>query len=115
MSDEAVRRAWRAWVMDPVPEKAQAWAAAQARTMAPPKDGPIDEALGAACASIRARKAVERLGVKTLVELARKTENEVLAVRNCGVVTLGELRKVLHAHGAGFDCRLGIDLSVIST
>jgi DNA-directed RNA polymerase subunit alpha len=49
--------------------------------------------------SVRARKALERLGVKTLGELATKTEPELLACRNFGQTSLNEVQQRLAEYG----------------
>jgi DNA-directed RNA polymerase alpha subunit len=97
MSDEAVRRAWRTWLMDPTPENAQAWAKAQARTMSPPADVEINEISN--MLTVRARKALERLGVRRLSQLAERSERDLLSLKNCGVTTVGVIREMLKAHG----------------
>jgi len=49
--------------------------------------------------SVRARKAIESLGIKTLGELASKTEAELLACRNFGQTSLNEIRQRLADYG----------------
>jgi len=49
--------------------------------------------------SVRARSALERLNVKTLGELASKTEPELLACRNFGQTSLGEIHQRLAEYG----------------
>jgi DNA-directed RNA polymerase subunit alpha len=49
--------------------------------------------------SVRARKALERLNVKTLGELAIKTEAEMLACRNFGQTSLNEVKQRLAEFG----------------
>ncbi len=51
--------------------------------------------------SVRARRALERLGVKTLGELASKTEPELLACRNFGQTSLNEVVQRLNEYGLG--------------
>ena len=49
--------------------------------------------------SVRARRALERLNVKTLGELASKTEPELLACRNFGQTSLNEVQQRLAEYG----------------
>lgn len=49
-----------------------------------------------------AEKTIRRLGVKTIRELAAKSENEILGVRQVGIVTLDNLRRLLREHGTDF-------------
>jgi len=49
--------------------------------------------------SVRARRALELLRVKTLGELASKTEAELLACRNFGQTSLNEIRQRLGEYG----------------
>ena len=49
--------------------------------------------------SVRSRKAIESLGVKTLGDLASKTEAELLACRNFGQTSLNEIRQRLTDYG----------------
>ena len=52
--------------------------------------------------SVRARKACMKLGCKTLRELSKKRESDVIEINTAGVVTLDELRKELAKHGLTF-------------
>ena len=45
--------------------------------------------------SVRARKCLERLNLRTLNELTRKTEAELLGVKNFGVTSLNEIKKAM--------------------
>jgi DNA-directed RNA polymerase subunit alpha len=49
--------------------------------------------------SVRSRKALERLGVKTLGDLANKTETELMACRNFGQTSLNEVQQRLAEYG----------------
>jgi DNA-directed RNA polymerase subunit alpha len=49
--------------------------------------------------SVRARRALERLGVKTLFELINKTEAELLGCKNFGVTSLNEIKERLSSYG----------------
>ena len=52
--------------------------------------------------SVRARRALESLNVRTLGELAAKTEAELLACRNFGQTSLNEIRQRLGEYGLQF-------------
>jgi hypothetical protein len=52
--------------------------------------------------SVRARKTLNRLEIKTWGELARRTERELLDVKGFGMTTLYELREKLKAKGFAF-------------
>jgi len=60
-------------------------------------DTPLDSILTGF--GLRALKAVNGLGVKTLRELASKTEVDVLMVRGCGNTALHEIRNLLKRYG----------------
>ena len=49
--------------------------------------------------SVRSRKALERLGVKTMGDLANKTETELMACRNFGQTSLNEVQQRLAEYG----------------
>jgi DNA-directed RNA polymerase subunit alpha len=49
--------------------------------------------------SVRARRALERLGVKTVLELINKTEAELLGCKNFGVTSLNEIKERLSSFG----------------
>jgi DNA-directed RNA polymerase subunit alpha len=49
--------------------------------------------------SVRARKCLERLGIHTLADLTRKTDAELLGVKNFGVTSLNEIKKALSNAG----------------
>jgi len=51
--------------------------------------------------SVRASKCVERLGVRTLGELAELSNSDILACRNTGETTLAEIRARLAERGLG--------------
>ncbi|MHC4362165.1 MAG: tetratricopeptide repeat protein [Planctomycetota bacterium] len=53
--------------------------------------------------SVRARKCLQRLGLRTIGELVRKTEAELLGVKNFGVTSLNEIKKALG--NLGFELR----------
>ena len=45
--------------------------------------------------SVRARKCLMRLNLRTIGELTKKTEAELLGVKNFGVTSLNEIKKSL--------------------
>jgi DNA-directed RNA polymerase subunit alpha len=49
--------------------------------------------------SVRARRALSRLGVKTLLDLIQKTEAELLGCKNFGVTSLNEIKDRLTGFG----------------
>ncbi len=49
--------------------------------------------------SIRARKCLEQLNIKTIGELISKTEAELLGVKNFGITSLTEIKQVLEKTG----------------
>jgi len=51
--------------------------------------------------SVRARRALDRLGVKTVLELINKTEAELLGCKNFGVTSLNEIKESLEGLGLG--------------
>ena len=64
----------------------------------PPASG---EPVSVLTLSVRARKCVERLGVRTLGELAALSDDDILACRNTGETTLAEIRARLAERGLG--------------
>jgi len=51
--------------------------------------------------SVRARKALQMLGVQTLGDLATRTEAELMGVKNFGATSLDEIRGKLTGYGLG--------------
>ncbi len=49
--------------------------------------------------SVRSRKALQRLGIVTVGDLAAKTEPELMAVKNFGQTSLDEIKQQLARHG----------------
>ena len=49
--------------------------------------------------SVRSRKALQRLGVTTLGELAQHSEAELMAIKNFGQTSLNEIKRALAAYG----------------
>ncbi len=51
--------------------------------------------------SVRARKALQILGIQTLGDLAARTEAELMGVKNFGATSLTEVKAKLQEHGLG--------------
>jgi DNA-directed RNA polymerase subunit alpha len=49
--------------------------------------------------SVRSRKCLEKLNIRTLAELTKKTEAELLGVKNFGVTSLNEIKKAVEGFG----------------
>ena len=49
--------------------------------------------------SVRARKALQLLGIQTIGDLAARTEAELMGVKNFGQTSLDELKALLTQHG----------------
>ncbi|MHC4154580.1 MAG: tetratricopeptide repeat protein [Planctomycetota bacterium] len=49
--------------------------------------------------SVRSRKALQKLGVRTLGELIKKTDAELLGCKNFGITSLNEIKKALDNFG----------------
>ncbi|HUT30505.1 MAG TPA: DNA-directed RNA polymerase subunit alpha C-terminal domain-containing protein [Sedimentisphaerales bacterium] len=49
--------------------------------------------------SVRARKCLQKLSIRTLGELTKKTEAELLGCKNFGVTSLNEIKKALEGYG----------------
>ena len=49
--------------------------------------------------SVRARKCLQKLNIRTLGELIAKTEAELLGVKNFGVTSLNEIKKMVNSLG----------------
>ena len=49
--------------------------------------------------SVRARKAIQLLGIHTIGDLAARTEAELMGVKNFGQTSLDELKQILAANG----------------
>ncbi len=61
----------------------------------------LNKTIGEMGLSVRARRALERLGVKTVLELINKTEAELLGCKNFGVTSLNEIKESLEGLGLG--------------
>jgi DNA-directed RNA polymerase subunit alpha len=51
--------------------------------------------------SVRSRKALQRLNINTLAELAGRTEDELLGCKNFGHTSLNEIKQQLASFGLG--------------
>lgn len=51
--------------------------------------------------SVRARKALQVLGIQTMGDLAGRTEAELMGVKNFGATSLDEVKERLTQHGLG--------------
>ena len=49
--------------------------------------------------SVRARKCLQKLNIRTLGELIRTTEAELLGCKNFGVTSLNEIKRMLSSYG----------------
>ena len=49
--------------------------------------------------SVRSRRCMERLGVRTVRELINKTEVELMSAKNFGMTSLNEIKKKLAEMG----------------
>lgn len=55
----------------------------------------LEKSIGELELSVRARRALDRLGVKSILELISKTEAELLGCKNFGVTSLNEIKERL--------------------
>ena len=51
--------------------------------------------------SVRSRKALQRLNIQTIGELANRTEDELLGCKNFGQTSLNEIKQILASFGLG--------------
>lgn len=49
--------------------------------------------------SVRSRKCLQKLKIRTLGDLVHKTEAELLGVKNFGVTSLNEVKKIISSFG----------------
>lgn len=73
----------------------------------PMKETPQEQGAGAIPVeqvefSIRARRVLDQLGIRTMGELASRSEAELLSQKNFGQTSLNELRQKLHENGLDF-------------
>lgn len=64
-------------------------------------DHVLNKPVGELELSVRSRKALQRLGVNTVGELATRTEAELLGVKNFGQTSLSEIKERLQELGLG--------------
>jgi DNA-directed RNA polymerase subunit alpha len=74
-------------------------AAPEAAAVAPQNEGVLATPIAQVDFSVRARKAMETLKVRTLGDLAALTEADLLTCRNFGQTSLNEIRQRLSDHG----------------
>lgn len=60
--------------------------------------------------SVRATNCLKDANIKTIGELANKTESELLSFKNLGKKTLWELREILHSFGLKFNNETAISI-----
>ncbi len=70
-----------------------------AGTMSPDEQAVLNRRVEDLNLSVRARKCMVRLGIQTVGELIRHTENELLDCKNFGVTSLNEVREKLSVLG----------------
>ena len=51
--------------------------------------------------SVRSRKALQRLNINSIAELASRTEDELLGCKNFGQTSLNEIKQQLSSFGMG--------------
>lgn len=59
----------------------------------------LDKPIGDLELSVRSRKALQRLDIQTVGELAQKTEDELLGCKNFGQTSLNEIKQILANFG----------------
>ncbi|NLF31297.1 MAG: hypothetical protein GX591_10475 [Planctomycetes bacterium] len=55
--------------------------------------------------SVRARRALDRLGILTLGDLAARSDSELLSCKNFGQTSLNEIKQRLAEHGLSLRAR----------
>ncbi|MCK4886082.1 MAG: RNA polymerase subunit alpha domain protein, partial [Planctomycetes bacterium] len=63
------------------------------------EDGLLTKTIDELRLSVRARKCLQKLNLRTLGELTRKTEAELLGCKNFGVTSLNEIKKAMNQLG----------------
>ena len=69
-----------------------------------PEDVPeelADKTIGELELSVRSRKALQRLNIVTVGELAARSEEELLGCKNFGTTSLNEIKQILASYGLG--------------
>jgi len=64
-----------------------------------PEGGMLSKSVDEMQLSVRARKCLAKLNIRTLGELTRRTEAELLGCKNFGVTSLNEIKQVIGAFG----------------
>jgi len=64
-----------------------------------PEDAVLSKSVDELQLSVRARKCLAKLNIRTLGELTRRTEAELLGCKNFGVTSLNEIKQVIGAFG----------------
>jgi DNA-directed RNA polymerase subunit alpha len=89
----------------PAASSGAAVGAPAAHRPASPANDVSSELLGKSVAdlelSVRSRKALQRLNINTLAELASRTEDELLGCKNFGLTSLNEIKQQLTTFGIG--------------
>lgn len=73
--------------------------AAEPKDLTPGEEGIMNKPVDDFQLSVRSRKCIQRLNIRTIGELTRKTEAELLGCKNFGVTSLNEVKKVLSGLG----------------
>jgi DNA-directed RNA polymerase subunit alpha len=63
--------------------------------LSPDQAAVLDQPISNLNLSVRARKCMVRLGINTIGELIRKTQDDLLECKNFGVTSLNEVRQKL--------------------
>jgi DNA-directed RNA polymerase subunit alpha len=80
-------------------EKIMEEAAPEPESYTPDEQALLERPLSELNLSVRARKCMVRLGLNTIGELVRKTQDELLECKNFGVTSLNEVREKLTGRG----------------
>jgi DNA-directed RNA polymerase subunit alpha len=80
-------------------ERAKDESPVELATMSPDEQAMLDRPISDLNLSVRARKAMVRLGLVTIGDLLRKTGDDLLECKNFGVTSLNEVRERLTAIG----------------
>ncbi len=59
----------------------------------------LDKPVGEMELSVRSRKALQRLDIQSIGELAQRTEDELLGCKNFGQTSLNEIKQILASYG----------------
>ncbi len=64
-----------------------------------PEDGTLSKTVEELQLSVRAKKCLSKLNIRTIGELTRRTEAELLGCKNFGVTSLNEIKKAITSYG----------------